>query len=581
VGKNKYLKQILLLFFLSYFFFMLGNGALNLTNNDEVFYTQTAKEMIQHRAWLVPYMFGQPQFEKPILTYWLLRIGFIIFGGSGFGMRFFPALFAAVGVIITYLLGLLIFNPPAEIPGLKPVDECVFSRGEGAPAFRPRGSTDGKKAFLSGLILMSSVLYVGLARTVLTDMVFSIFILLALASFLWGYYRQDRKLLALLLFFAFAGLATLTKGPLGFLVPFLVVLIFLFIRRDMKFLYCMYSFLGLFIFALIAVPWYVFMIQKFGRDFTHEFFYNDHILRILKAEHIKNDTWYFYPATMIAGMFPWSLFVAAALAFLPKKIRRQKGAAYPFFACWICVTFLVFQVAHSKLISYIFPAFPALALIAGDFIYDKDAADKRSRLPFFIAAANIIMVLLIPVAIAVGINIEKYSAYLPTKIPFYCLIALFLALITAMALLLLRNKPLKNVYAMALIMPLFLCIIGYERDDINPYESSKAACEYLLKNYKVDNTILCSKFFVRGVRYYTDKEVAVIDVPGEQFFSPHPIPFLNSDQKVRGFLNSQAVTYCIVKRASKEDIERVIGKEFKYEVLNKIGNEYILRIARR
>jgi 4-amino-4-deoxy-L-arabinose transferase-like glycosyltransferase len=440
---------------------------------------------------------------------------------------------------------------------------------------------DGRKAFLSGLILMSSILYLGLARAVMTDMIFSIFVLLSLASFLWGYYRQDRKLPALLLFFIFAGLATLTKGPLGMLVPFLIVCVFLVIRKDMKFLYCGASAWGFLIFLIISVPWYVFMIRRFGHDFTHEFFYNDHILRILRAEHIKNDTWYFYPATMIIGMFPWSLFVAAALAFLPGKLRHQKGAAYLFFACWIGVTFLVFQFAHSKLISYIFPAFPALALMAGDFIYDRIAVNKLGRMPFLILAGNTIMVLLIPVIIAVGINIPKYSAYLSTKIPFYCLIILFLVMAAAMAFFLFRNKGLKNAYALALVIPLFLCAIGYERNDINPYESSKLACKYLLKNYKVDNTILCSKFFVRGVRYYTDKEVAVVDVPGEQFFSPHPVPMLNSDQKIRDFLNTQAVTYCIVKRASREDIERAIGREFKYEMLNKIGNEYIVRITRR
>jgi 4-amino-4-deoxy-L-arabinose transferase-like glycosyltransferase len=86
---NKYLKHILILVGLSYFFFMLGNSILSLTNPDEVFYAQIAKEMAQHKTWMVPYLFGHPNFEKPIFTYWLLRIGFIIFGISSFSARFF------------------------------------------------------------------------------------------------------------------------------------------------------------------------------------------------------------------------------------------------------------------------------------------------------------------------------------------------------------------------------------------------------------------------------------------------------------------------------------------------------------
>ena len=108
--------------------------------------------------------------------------------------------------------------------------------------------------------------------------------------------------------------------------------------------------------------------------------------------------------------------------------------------------------------------------------------------------------------------------------------------------------------------------------------SPKKTCEYLLKNYKIDNIILSSKFFVRGVKYYTDKEVAVIDMPGTPFFSAHPIPFLNTPDKVRDFLRRQKVTYCVLKKNSVRDIDRLILGEFESTVLKVIGNEYILKI---
>ena len=182
IGKKP--KQILVLLVLAYVFFILGNGILSLTNPDEVFYTQTAKEMVQQRSWLTPYLFGAPQFEKPVLLYWFLRIAFMLFGISSFSARFFPAFFAALGVVAAYFLSL-------------------------------SGFKNKEKAFISSLILMSSGLYIGLARTVFTDMIFSVFILLSLMSFYWDYSRRNKAGPGILWFFIFSGLAVLTKGPLG------------------------------------------------------------------------------------------------------------------------------------------------------------------------------------------------------------------------------------------------------------------------------------------------------------------------------------------------------------------------------
>ena len=220
---GKHLRYILILFVLSYFFLIFGNGLMSLTNPDEVFYAQTAKEMSQHKSWLTPYLFGAPQFEKPVLLYWLLRVGSALFGNPNFAARFFPALFGCLGVIAVYLLAFMGFH-------------------------------NEKKAFVSSLILLSSGLYIGLSRTVFTDMIFSIFILFSLVSFYWGYSRNDRKGAGIILFFVFSSLAVLTKGPLGFLVPALIVLVFLALRRDIGFLLCRHSLWGLGIFIAAAFP---------------------------------------------------------------------------------------------------------------------------------------------------------------------------------------------------------------------------------------------------------------------------------------------------------------------------------------
>ena len=543
--KINHLKLVLILLVLGFFFLVLGNGILSLTNPDEVFYVQSAKEMAQQHTWMTPYLFGQPQFEKPILTYWVLRLSFLIFGISNFGVRFFPAIFGILGVLSVYFLGWY-------------------------------GFKDEKKAFLSSLILMSGVLYVGLARTVYTDMFFSVFIFLSLLSFYRGYSSENRKTAGILLFFFFSGLAVLTKGPLGILIPGLTMIAFLLIKKDIRFLFCKSSIWGLLIFSLIAIPWYIFMIAKYGSAFTYEFFYNDHIRRIFEAEHTSNDTWYFYPLTMVLCTFPWGIFVAASLISLPKKLLKEKSSFHIFLACWTGVVFLIFQPAHSKLVSYIFPLFPALALLAGDFIYEALSGVRRNRILLFVLLASSLILLAIPLGLIIAW--DKYSIYLSSKIPVYATIAAFAFLGGMMLYYIFKHKLLKSNYLLAAVPVLLLVIAASISSDLEPYFSSQNACQYLSDIQNLNGTVLCSKFFTRGVKYYTGKEVAAVDINGAPFFSPHPIPFLDSEQKVRGFLRSQPVTYCVVRKSTANDIERLTGNEFKSTILKIAGDEYVLRI---
>lgn len=336
--KQSHVRNIFFLICLSIVFFMLGNDWLSLTNPDEVFYSLSAKEMIQQRTWFVPHIFGQPQFEKPVFTFWLLRLSFCVFGITSFGARFPPAFFALLGSIVVYYLCQSVYQ-------------------------------DSNKSFLCALMLISSALYLGCARFLLTDMIFSVLILMALTAFYIAYDNPQHKKAGILGFFIFAALAVLTKGLLGVALPVLIVFLFLMMQRNLKFIRAKATIYGVGIFLLIALPWYVFMIKAFGGRFIHEFFYNDHIRRILEAEHSRSDRWYFYPLTMMLGMLPWTVFVLGAFVCLINRcFQKNTNAGYHFLLSWILVVFVVFQTAHSKLASYIFPLMPALVIITGDYI---------------------------------------------------------------------------------------------------------------------------------------------------------------------------------------------------------------------
>lgn len=538
--------NLLILSGLAYMYLMFGNGIVSLTNPDEVFYAQTAKEMMQNKTWMTPYLFGEPQFEKPIFLYWFMRASFSIFGLTSFAARFSCAFFGILGVIAVYFLALI-------------------------------GFKDRNKAFISGLALLSSGFYIGLSRSVFTDLIFSVLILFALLAFYWGYAYSKRKGWGIVLFFASSGLAVLAKGPLGVIIPLTVVAVFLMLKRDLKFLFCRHALWGLLIFAVIALPWYILMEIKYGASFNREFFYNDHFVRLIKAEHLENDRWYFYPFTMLGTVFPWSLYTLIGLAYLFKNIRRHTNDFNLFLAVWVSAVLLIFQFAHSKLTSYIFPLYPALIIIAGDFIYNSISGRNKGRLFYFSSLAMSAFILI--VAVGITASLPAYSAYISSRLPVYALSVALLILGGSALFFVLRKKFLSFILVLA--SSLFVVLFGTAalHKDIEIFVSSKAACEYLLKNYAPSAPIICSKFYLRGVKYYTDKEVVVVDIPGTPFFSPHPVPFLNSHPKVREFLAKHPVNYGILKRANVQDFRYLTEGFYNFEVLKQIGNEYVVRVT--
>ncbi len=79
---------------LSWYLFFFRIDAMGLTDPDETFYAQTAKEMLSKGEWLTPHIFGKPQFEKPVFFYWLVEISFKIFGVNEAAARLPSALFS-------------------------------------------------------------------------------------------------------------------------------------------------------------------------------------------------------------------------------------------------------------------------------------------------------------------------------------------------------------------------------------------------------------------------------------------------------------------------------------------------------
>ena len=305
-----------------------GNDSLSVTAPVEVNYAQTAKEMLAAGDWISPQIYGNYWYDKPIFFYWELLAAFSVFGVTDFAARFFPALFAAVGLLLTYCFARRIY--------------------------------DERTAFWSVLILGTSVLYAVLAKLILTDMSLFVFFGGTLAAFLIGYYEQRRGYFYIA--YVCAGLAVLTKGPVGFLLPGLVILVFLLVRRDLCALGRICLPTGLLVFAAVCAPWYIYMYLTHGADFVNTFLGIHNVLRATVSEHAKWDVWYFYLGIYFLGMFPWSFALPLAL-YRAWRVRPFIDVRTQFLLAWAIVVPVFFQLMATKYPTYSFPAFLPTAIL--------------------------------------------------------------------------------------------------------------------------------------------------------------------------------------------------------------------------
>ena len=355
-----------------------GNDSLLITDSVESNYALTAKEMLQSGDWLSPQIYGHYWYDKPVLFYWLTALGFKLFGFTEFAARFFPAVFGLLGLALVCWGGAKIYNKQA--------------------------------GFISGVVLLSSVEFFLISKSVITDAVLFVFFSGTLLYFYLGYSTGRR--LYWYAMYACAALATLTKGPVGFLLPGLIIVLFLAIQRDFKAVLCCRLLSGLGLFLVIAAPWYIAMYNLHGSDFINVFFGTHNFLRATVSEHPRDNVIYYYTLVNLLALFPWSGIIP--VAFYDKWRRCGKLALAScntcdkFLALWALVVFGFFQLMATKYITYTYPLLFPVALLMGGYL-DRHMEMLKNK--FFVGFVAVIYAVLLtaplwlPEDLAVGQNI--------------------------------------------------------------------------------------------------------------------------------------------------------------------------------
>lgn len=328
------------------FFAHLGGAALD--NPDEGRYAEIPREMVATGDYVTPRLNGVVYFEKPPLMYWAVAGMLKVFGPAEWAMRAPVALFALAGVLLTY-----------------------------AAARQWRGRTAG---LLAAVVLGSSLLFFVLGRILLLDMAVAVLMSATLFCFFLGVQATGpRRLWLFHGLYAAAALATLTKGLIGFLLPGAVMFLWLLIFNQWKRLRPLYLPSGILIFLLIALPWHLLVAQR-NPQWAAYYFVREHWERFTTTTHERTNPWWYFGPVLLLGLFPWTgcLWGALRESLRGGWARRRENADAWFLVTWAAFIFLFFSKSQSKLIPYILPVLPPLAVLIGVWLAGKwQAGDGR------------------------------------------------------------------------------------------------------------------------------------------------------------------------------------------------------------
>ena len=294
--------------------------------------------MCESGDWVTPRFLGEPFFSKPILYFWSQALSLRLFGIHEAALRLPPLLFGLFGVITT-----------------------------GALAWRLTGRKTG---ILAALFYATMILPVALLQSPAHDVTLIPWINLAILGF-WESERAATSVRAwgcILAVGAALGLACLAKGGLGLSTVGITWGAYLLVTRRLTPTACLRGLAALAVAALIAAPWFLAMAAR-NPGYFHYYFVERHLLGYATntQPHAGRPSWYYLPIVLGGGM-PWILYLPAALGDAWQR-RRQSAAsrgdgAVTLMICWIVGCTLFLSLAHSKLVTYIWPVFPPLAVLS-------------------------------------------------------------------------------------------------------------------------------------------------------------------------------------------------------------------------
>jgi len=435
-----------------------GIGGVPLLDPDEPVYAETAREMLLEGDLLSPRIFGNYWYDKPPMYYWLVALTQSVFGDSEFSARFPAGVMAFFTSLMIYFSITKIFNERA--------------------------------GFWSSIVLTTSIEFFYLGKAAVTDSTLLFFMTAAILSFLHKKYW--------LMYIAMA-LATLTKGPIGIVFPGAIIFLYLIFMGQLRQILEMHVIRGLLLYILVAGPWYYAMYTVHGMEFIKTFLGFHNITRFTTPEHASRVTFWYYFPVLILGIFPWTGILVQSVYASISDSRIDDMRNLIFMHTWAGFVFLFFTVCQTKLVSYILPMFPPLAIIIGWNI-SRMLYKKRHNSTYKHWAFGSLFVFLI---LAIGFMIG--GRQLPElELGGYVLGGITLIIGIGIAAFLVIHKDIELASYMHAVMGIVVMVVafGFLLPEVAPRFSMKAMAAYYIEHADKDLPLYVDKFLRPGMMYY-------------------------------------------------------------------------------
>lgn len=308
-------------------------------------YAYIAKEMSETGNWIHLKIQGEPYEQKPHLTFWLSSFSFLILGVSNFSFKLPLLIYTFIGIFATYRLGRALYN-------------------------KQIGQT-------AALMLFFSVIMNLYNMDIHTDIV--LFTNVALSLWLLLEYLQKNKPKYALAAGVTLGLALLTKGPFGVVIPVFAVAGYLVFNKRIKDFFRPIWLLVIAIAFVVAMPAFINMYSQRGWEGIGFFFLGNNLSRITSKYLGYTPDPTFYVHSLLYLFLPWAFVLFGGAYLSINKIIKKKMAAPDHFIVWsFWIVFIIFSASRSKLPNYIISLLPIIAVLSAETWHRYFGTEKWS-----------------------------------------------------------------------------------------------------------------------------------------------------------------------------------------------------------
>lgn len=339
---------IALLAVLSMFF---EPGRVPLFEPDEGRYAEIPREMRASGDWVVPRLNGVVYLEKPPLHYWLVAASFEVFGESAGAARL-PSKLASAGMVLATWLFV-------------------------------KRRANRRTAAIAAVVSATGAMVFSLSRLAIIDPSFSC--ALSLAAFAFAAFQEAdaaadrvRARRALWGLHAALAFAVLLKGLAAIALLGGAILLFAAVTGRWRLVPRLFAPGPLTLFLALAAPWHVLAARR-EPDFLRFYFVHEHLERYLETGHHREGAPWYFVAVLIGGFLPWTAFFGRLRSAWPgfARLRDPRSGTTLFLFLWAGFLFLFFSASRSKLIPYVEPAWPAIAVLLAFGIGAAESAGTR------------------------------------------------------------------------------------------------------------------------------------------------------------------------------------------------------------